>query len=147
MDDLEKQLEAAAPILRAADAPAQTPPASALQALNRALAQKFQKTTILSEAQMRLFILQVINESPSDGFSIIERLTEKRVALKTAGEGLIYGLLSQLETSGSVHGRWREQAGNMAKIYQVTDKGAKQLRTDLGTAGELPGNAAGSFAR
>ena len=111
------------------------------------LAQKFQHTTVITEAQMRLCILQMISEGPADGFSIIEKLTEKRVALKTAGEGVIYGLLSQLETTGALLGQWREQGGNMAKIYQITDKGTKQIQTNLGAAGELPGNAAGSFAR
>ena len=117
--------------------------------MNVALAQKFNQASILSEALLRLFILQMISESPMDGFQIVEKLTENRVALKIQGDGVIYGLLSQMENTGALQGRWRESEGKMAKIYQLTEKGTELLRTDPGSSVELSGilNKAGSFGR
>ena len=137
MDELEKSLKSQAPILRAADAPAQAPPDSAIRVMNKALTRKFKQNTVLTEGQMRFFILRVVGESPLDGFGVVAKLAEHRVELETPGEGIIYGLLLQLESSGALEGRWRELGGAMTKIYHLTEKGSELLQTDGATSPTL----------
>ena len=123
-----KILKAAAPILKALDAPPVQPPAKAIAMLEQRLAEKIPAIQELTMEQMRALILKFIGERPSDGFDLIKLLEERKFRLKDAGEGVIYGLLSQLESGGCLEGRWREQGSRMVKTYHLTDKGGDSLK-------------------
>ena len=137
MDDLEKQLQEAGSILKSADAAPKMPPASAIRVMNAALTRTFKKTTVLTEAQMRHFILKTLSDTPLDGFGLVEKIDENRFSLKTPGEGIIYGLLAQMESGGILQGRWREAGSAMEKTYHVTDKGSRLLQNNQATEGQL----------
>ena len=132
MREIERMLEKAAPILRAVKAPPKTPPARAIEALNKALEKKIPHVEELSEAQMRALILKFLRECPSDGFDLVKLLEERKLCLEGAGDGGIYALLGQLEASGYLEGQWREQGARMAKIYRVTEKGGDFLGSEAG---------------
>lgn len=124
----EKFLKAAAPILKALDAPPVQPPAQAVEILDQRLAAKIPSIQELTMDQMRALILKITGERPSDGFALVKLLEERRFRLKAADEGVIYGLLSQLEASGCLEGRWREQGTRMVKTYHLTEKGDAFLK-------------------
>ena len=137
MDEPEKLLQSKAPLLQATDAPSQAPPPRAIKALDAALARTFGKAATLNETQMRFYILQILSESALDGIGVVEKLAQDKVALKTPGEGMIYGLLSQLERKGAVEGRWREVDARMTKTYHVTERGSGLLAQNQGAIDDL----------
>lgn len=82
----------------------------------------------LSAKELEILLLRVLSERPMDGFDLANSLRKARVTALEGGEGTIYGLLTRLEASGCVQGRWRPDGGRMAKSYFVTEKGTTLLR-------------------
>ena len=124
---IEKLLTAAAPVLRKAG-PKQVVPPRVLQALRVAKEQKFPTAKLLTSQEMQALLLKLLAERPMDGFELVSGLDKAHFKLKDAGEGVIYGLLSQLESSGFLQAEWQERGSRMTKIYRLTDKGSGLLR-------------------
>lgn len=73
-------------------------------------------------------ILAALQESPSHGYDLIQRLKERSQGIFELGEGTLYPLLYKLEAKGLVAGKW-ESAGTerRRRVYHTTPKGKKQL--------------------
>lgn len=119
--------EAGATLKRVGSQPSAVPPAI-LQVLRAAREKKFPVVKELSQKEMEALLLKVLSEKPMDGFEIATSLEKAHIKLKQAGEGVIYGLLSNLESSSYLQTEWREQGERMIKIYRLTDKGGGLLR-------------------
>ena len=91
----------------------------------------------LTRKQMEALLLKILSERPMDGLDLTRALERTGFRLKDEGEGLIYGILSSLESSSHLEGRWREQGTRMIKTYHITEKGSGLLQRQAGTAGQL----------
>lgn len=136
-DDIDQRLKKSAPLLRAVDAAPVSPPPEAVAKLNAALSACFEKIIVLTKSQMQCFIFQMLRSGMQDGIAIVDHLKKNRATLSMPGEGLIYGVLNQAETSGLLQSEWRASGGEMAKVYRLTDKGTKQLQRDQSMADQL----------
>jgi DNA-binding PadR family transcriptional regulator len=118
------------PLVDAADAPPEEPSARAKERFEESLARNFPQTRILTQQQMRIALLKIIQQTPGDGLATIQRLTSSHLALATPGYGSIYGLLNQLESEGNLKGDWVEEGTRSLKKYTITKSGDEVLQSD-----------------
>lgn len=86
--------------------------------------------TELLKGTLKPLILALLSEGDKYGYQLIKQLKEKSDALFDTGEGSIYPALHALEKKGLLKSYWKPQAeGPDRKYYQLTHKGAKELKT------------------
>jgi DNA-binding PadR family transcriptional regulator len=81
----------------------------------------------LTDSQMKEMLLLLFRDHSMDGVELTARLRKANIQLREGGEGVIYGLLNQLENSGLLESEWKEGPDRMRKIYRLTDPGRAQL--------------------
>lgn len=134
---LEGLLREAAPILQRAEGSPIKPPERGRQVLDKVLDQVFPVRKALTEKEMSALLLKILCEEAMAGFDIASRLEKANIGLKQGGEGVLYGLLADLERSGCICGEWRERGDRMIKLYRSTEKGDGKLRTSNIEAAQL----------
>jgi len=93
--------------------------------------------TELTVKQMGGLLLKILSERPMDGVDLTRALSRAGFRLKGEGEGLIYGILANLESSREIEGRWRESSSRMVKTYYITETGSGVLRRQLKATSQL----------
>jgi PadR family transcriptional regulator PadR len=69
---------------------------------------------------------------PLHGYEIIRRLEGRSQGYFRFKEGLIYPTLHRMEQEGLLESRWLGELGTRRrKVYTVTEKGHRQLETQL----------------
>ena len=73
-------------------------------------------------------ILAALQDAPSHGYELVERLRQRSEGIFELGEGTLYPLLYRLEDKGLISGKWEAGNGERRKrIYRITPRGKKQL--------------------
>ena len=76
-------------------------------------------------------ILKTLTFGPRHGYSINLWLKEKTGEALQVEEGSLYPALYRMERDGWVEAEWgTSETGRKAKVYSITDKGRRQLRTE-----------------
>lgn len=127
MDPFEKFLKNIGPLIRATDAKPEPTPPEMVAALDAAILGNAQPR-ILTEAQMRVRILEILSETPLDSYSLLQKLKEKNLSLAEEGSMFIYGILYKLEGTGLVIARSNVTATDEVTTYHVTDEGSEILK-------------------
>ena len=128
-EEFDQLLEEAKPDLQAMrkNSPPITP--ERIQELKNTLEKIHPVLQVLTAKQMEALLLKVLGEKSMTGFEIAERLEKANIKLKEGGEGVLYRLLSKLETAGWLTGEWGERGDQMIKRYCATDEGKESLRS------------------
>jgi DNA-binding PadR family transcriptional regulator len=132
---IEDMLKGSAPALNKLASQEVAVPQRVKDALNVVLSKKY--PVKLAAKEMESLLLKLVSEKPMDGFEISTRLERSNITLKEGGEGVLYGLLSALESTGSVEGRWRDSSERRIKTYHITDKGIRALQKKPGMDAQL----------
>ena len=146
---LEKEHEAVVqviPFMAAVEAPPIPVPDKALERLRSAVLRTYGPAAVaaavpkpLSSKEMEVVALRILSEKPMDGFDLAASLRKAGIQSKEGGEGTLYGVLSRLESSGHLEGRWRPRGARMVKTYHLTEKGTGSLRKSSALAGQFEG--------
>ena len=137
LEEFEKTLKDAGPRLVAMLSTQPDLSPQRLERLNKLLEAKSPFLRELTMKERESLLLKIVSETPMDGFEIATRLEKANIKLKDAGEGVFYGLLSKLESTGCVTGEWRESGDRMIKIYRPTEKGTGSLQKAKVAASQL----------
>ena len=73
-------------------------------------------------------VLAILDEAPSHGYELVQRLRKQSRGLFEMGEGTLYPLLYKLEAKHWIVGKWqvgREQ--RRRRVYRITPRGRRQL--------------------
>lgn len=93
-------------------------------------------TPVFSHGDLRLYLLQLLDEAPRHGYDIIQALTDRTGGTYTPSAGTVYPRLAKLEEEGlvtkSVEGR--------KTVYEITDAGRAEVAA---RADDLAGIEAG----
>jgi PadR family transcriptional regulator PadR len=74
-----------------------------------------------------MLVLQLIQNEPLWGYKILKK-TEALYQIKIR-HGALYPLLNALEANGFIQSRQELRKGRLRKVYQITPKGTKLLKT------------------
>ena len=125
---LEQRLKKIAPLLKEMGGPGIQVPPALTAAVRKAFDEKFAGKE-LTRAQMRGLMLAVLNEQSSDAADLFRRLSKAGFKLAGAsGEGVLFGVLAELESTRLIAGDWRESGSRDVKYYHVTKEGESKLQ-------------------
>jgi PadR family transcriptional regulator PadR len=88
----------------------------------------------LRKGTTTLAVLKLLEDvgEPLHGYAIIQRLESRTEGVLQFKEGLVYPTLHRLEQEGLLHSRWvGEEGTRRRKVYTVTEKGRRRLRSEL----------------
>jgi DNA-binding PadR family transcriptional regulator len=81
-----------------------------------------------------LLVLHLINEGPSYGNQLMERISRMTEGVLSINPNTMYPLLRQLEARGLIVGRWEHPERRSRRYYSLTPEGHEeflQLRRDV----------------
>jgi DNA-binding PadR family transcriptional regulator len=78
---------------------------------------------VFSHGDLRLYLLNLLNESPRHGYDIMQALAERTGGTYTPSAGTIYPRLSKLEEEGLV----TKTADGRKTVYEITDAGRAEV--------------------
>ena len=79
-------------------------------------------------------ILKTLTRGPSHGYAIARFIEEATGDDLLVEEGSLYPALYRMEGRGWVDAEWgTSELGRRAKLYRLTDKGRRQLLTEMAT--------------
>jgi DNA-binding PadR family transcriptional regulator len=93
--------------------------------LNEAFIKDMKRRFVKSFLDM--LILKLIQKEPIWGYKILKK-TEALYQIKLR-HGALYPLLNTLEANGFIKSKQELQKGRLRKVYQITPKGKKLLKT------------------
>jgi PadR family transcriptional regulator len=86
----------------------------------------------LLRGTLDMLILKIVALGPSHGYAIAQRLRQVSNDFFTVHQGSLYPALHRLEDRGWLQAQWRDtDTGREAKFYAMTQKGRKQLETEV----------------
>ncbi|MFI8592933.1 PadR family transcriptional regulator [Microbacterium sp. NPDC078428] len=91
---------------------------------------------VFSHGDLRLYLLNLLDESPRHGYDIIQALSDRTGGTYTPSAGTIYPRLAKLEEEGLVS----KSVDGRKTVYAITEAGRAEV---LARAGELEGIEAG----
>jgi PadR family transcriptional regulator PadR len=95
------------------------------------MAMNEQKTEFL-KGTLDMLILKVVALGPIHGYAISQRIQQISRDLFQIQQGSLYPALHRLEDRGWLRAEWRQtETGREAKFYALTQKGRKQLETEV----------------
>lgn len=94
----------------------------------------FGRGRMFEQGDLKLVILQLLDEKPRHGYEIIKELEERSCGRYTPSAGAIYPTLTMLEDLGYAEVT-PEEGGK--KVYSITDAGRAHLAENQSTADEL----------
>ena len=85
----------------------------------------------LLQGTLEILILKTVALGPIHGYAIAQRIQQISGEVLQIQQGSLYPALYRMEERGYIQAEWHEsEQGRMAKYYNVTKKGAKQLAVD-----------------
>jgi DNA-binding PadR family transcriptional regulator len=91
---------------------------------------------VFSHGDLRLYLLNLLDESPRHGYDIIQALADRTGGTYTPSAGTIYPRLAKLEEEGLV----TKQVDGRKTVYEITEAGRAEVAS---RAGDLQGIEAG----
>ncbi len=73
-------------------------------------------------------VLAILDEAPSHGYELVQRLRNQSRGIFEMGEGTLYPLLYKLEAKNWIVGKWQvgpEQ--RRRRVYRITPRGRRQF--------------------
>jgi PadR family transcriptional regulator PadR len=99
----------------------------------------YEKSELL-QGTLDMLILKVVALGPIHGYGISQRMRQTSKAVLQVQQGSLYPALHPLEKRRWLESAWREsENGRLAKFYELSAKGRKQLREDQLTWQRLAG--------
>ncbi|NJP67231.1 PadR family transcriptional regulator [Streptomyces spiramenti] len=98
---------------------------------------------LFGHGRLRLYLLQLLAESPRHGYEVIRLLEERFRGAYTPSAGTIYPRLAKLAADGLV----RQTTTGGRKVYALTEAGARELASRRGELAELDRELAPALAR
>ena len=77
-------------------------------------------------AILPLLVLHLINERPSYGNQLIERIGAMTAGVLSINPNTMYPLLRQLEGRGLIEGQWEHPERRSRRYYSLTDEGRSE---------------------
>jgi PadR family transcriptional regulator, regulatory protein PadR len=77
-------------------------------------------------AILPLLVLHLINEGPSYGNQLMERIGAMTAGVLSVNPNTMYPLLRQLEGRGLIEGRWEHPERRSRRYYSLTDSGREE---------------------
>jgi len=74
-------------------------------------------------AVLPLLVLHLINEGPSYGNQLMEKIGGMTAGVLSVNPNTMYPLLRQLESRGLIEGRWEHPERRSRRYYSLTDEG------------------------
>jgi PadR family transcriptional regulator, regulatory protein PadR len=106
------------------------------------------QSTDLLQGTLDLLILQTLALEPMHGWGVAQRIQQMSKDVLQIGQGSLYPALYRLEYKGWVKSEWRTSENNRrAKFYRLTQKGKKQLETELASWDRLSSAIASVLGR
>ena len=93
-------------------------------------------TPVFSHGDLRLYLLNLLDEGPRHGYDIMQALSDRTGGTYTPSAGTIYPRLAKLEEEGLV----TKSVDGRKTVYAITDAGHAEVEA---RAGELEGIEAG----
>ena len=92
------------------------------------------KPTDLVQGTLDLLILTTIYLEPKHGWAIAKRIQQVSGDVLQIQQGSLYPALHRLEQQGWIKSEWRPtETGRMAKFYNLTRSGHRQMEKELAT--------------
>jgi PadR family transcriptional regulator, regulatory protein PadR len=79
-------------------------------------------------AVLPLLVLHLINEGPSYGNQLMERIGGMTAGVLSVNPNTMYPLLRQLEGRGLIEGQWEHPERRSRRYYSLTDEGREEYR-------------------
>src|SRR5829696_8326694 len=79
-------------------------------------------------AVLPLLVLHLINEGPSYGNQLMERISQLTEGVLSVNPNTMYPLLRQLESRGLIEGQWEHPERRSRRYYSLTAAGRKEYR-------------------
>jgi transcriptional regulator len=84
------------------------------------------------QGTLDLLLLKIVAQGPIHGYGIAQKLLVLSRETLLVQQGSLYPALHRLERKGFVNAEWKEsESGRMAKLYSITNAGARQLKQEL----------------
>jgi PadR family transcriptional regulator len=80
-------------------------------------------------AILPLLVLHLINEGPSYGNQLMERIGAMTAGVLSVNPNTMYPLLRQLESRGLIEGQWEHPERRSRRYYSLTDEGRKEYES------------------
>ncbi|HEY2603323.1 MAG TPA: PadR family transcriptional regulator [Thermoleophilaceae bacterium] len=80
----------------------------------------------LRRAVLPLLVLHYINEGPSYGNQLMERISGVTAGVLSVNPNTMYPLLRQLESRGLIEGQWEHPERRNRRYYSITDAGREE---------------------
>lgn len=93
-------------------------------------------TPVFSHGDLRLYLLNLLDEGPRHGYDIMQALADRTGGTYTPSAGTIYPRLAKLEEEGLV----TKTVDGRKTVYEITEAGRAEVRA---RAGDLEGIEAG----
>jgi DNA-binding PadR family transcriptional regulator len=93
-------------------------------------------TPVFSHGDLRLYLLNLLDEGPRHGYDIMQALSDRTGGTYTPSAGTIYPRLAKLEEEGLVS----KSVDGRKTVYAITEKGHAEV---IARAGDLEGIEAG----
>lgn len=100
-----------------------------LAALKKIQKEKESVGQVFTKGLLPIYVLHILNISPSNGNDIATKIGEKTGGLWIPSTGGIYPLLKKLEKDEFIIGEWDNPKKKFQKIYSLTSKGYKEYKT------------------
>jgi PadR family transcriptional regulator, regulatory protein PadR len=85
-------------------------------------------------AILPLLVLHLINEGPSYGNKLMERIGSMTAGVLSVNPNTMYPLLRQLESRGLIEGQWEHPERRSRRYYSLTDEGREEYERLRGDA-------------
>lgn len=79
-------------------------------------------------AFVKMYILHLLEERSYYGNEIIDEIKSRLKGKWEPSPGMVYPLLSQLESDGYIKGWWEEPNKRSIKTYKITKEGSEQYK-------------------
>jgi len=96
------------------------------------------KPSDLLQGTLDLLILKAISREPAHGWGIAKRIQLLSDEVLAVQQGSLYPALHRLEQQGWITAEWKDtDLGRMAKFYELTREGRRQLERELASWSRL----------
>ena len=83
----------------------------------------------LLRGHLEALLLACLEDGEGHGYELMQRLRERSSGAFDLPEGTIYPVLRRLEQEGHVSSKWRDAQGRRRRVYTLTARGRRHLKT------------------
>ena len=85
----------------------------------------------LVQGTLDMLLLKILALEPLNGFAVSQRLKQVSGDVLQVSDGSLYPALHKLEQEGWITAEWKTSENNQrTRVYKLTSKGKKQLRSE-----------------